>query len=235
MKLSIIVPVHNNSNFTKNCITDLMRLPEDHEVIIVNNASTDATPDMLKSMVDHHGDSRLKIINLEKNLGFGRANNIGYQQARGENILFLNNDIRVKGDHEDWTDELIQYCEKNCLASANGGLLNADFRFIRETNSYVEDPYFYLSGWCIAASKKTFDRLTVPPSLGPWNEAFFAYYEDDDLSWRAQELGIQLKVVPVPVIHFGRMTSKKLGLGDIFEQSYHIFRAFWLPKRGAAA
>lgn len=231
MKLSIIIPVHNNCNFTKSCITDLMKLPDDHEIIIVNNASTDGTSDMLETMQTWAGE-KLKVISASENLGFGKANNLGYAQAKGDNILFLNNDIRVKEDHEDWTDILVQECEQGNLVSANGGLLNADFRFIRETNSYVENKFFYLSGWCLAASRKVFDQLILESAQGPWNEKFFAYYEDDDLSWRAQELGISLKVTPVPVIHFGRMTSKKLGLGDIFEKSYNTFVDLWAEKRG---
>lgn len=232
MKLSIIIPVHNNSNFTKSCIQDLLRLPDDHEVIVVNNASSDGTSEMLVAAQKRMGDGpQLKVIEASENLGFGKANNLGYEQSQGDNILFLNNDIRVKDDHEDWTDELIQQCEQGHLVSANGGLLNADFRFIRETNSVVDNKFFYLSGWCMAGSRKVFDKLIMEPSKGPWNEKFFAYYEDDDLSWRAQELGINLKVVSVPVIHFGRMTSKKLGLGEIFEQSYNVFKDLWADKR----
>lgn len=231
MKLSIIVPVHNNNNFTKSCITDLVRLPEDHEIIVVNNGSTDNTEEMLATALERSEPGRLKVIHNKENLGFGKANNLGYQSASGENILFLNNDIRVKNDHEDWTDEMIQYCEQGCLVSANGGLLDADFRFLRETSEYVESKFFYLSGWCIAASKKTFDRLVLEGSSGPWNEKFFAYYEDDDLSWRAQDIGVQLKVAKVPVIHFGKMTSKKIGLGQMFETSYGIFKELWSEKR----
>ena len=229
MKLSIIIPVMNNSNFTRNCLFDLAKLPSDHEIIIVNNASTDGTREMLSNMSATFRE-RLKVIHNERNFGFGKANNIGYAASKGEYVLFLNNDIRVRSGHAIWTQALIDACS-GALVSANGGLLDADFKFVSETDSKVDSPYFYLSGWCLAGSRDSFDKLILPQQEGPWNEAFFAYYEDDDISWRAQELGIELKVVSVPVEHFGRMTSKKLGLFPIFDQSYKTFCNLWKGKK----
>ncbi|HVI41753.1 MAG TPA: glycosyltransferase, partial [Anaerovoracaceae bacterium] len=243
--LSIIIPCYNNVNFTKSAIQDLLKLPSNHEVILVDNASTDTTGLIIHELMETRNkeNAELKYIGCPKNLGFGRANNKGYKRAKGKNILFLNNDIKVKDNFDTWTQTLIDACQAGKLVSANGGMLDNQFNFIRETDNLIDSEYFYLSGWCLAGSRETFDKLTMNhysddvtdeikegQAWGPWNEKFFAYFEDDDLTWRAKEMGIPLDVIQVPVHHFGRMTTKKLNLASMYKTSQEIFRSLWSKK-----
>lgn len=243
--MSIIIPVYNNANFTKSAVTDLLKLSKKYEIIIVDNGSTDDTPIAMFDLMDlvKEETAELCYMNCPRNLGFGRANNKAYKHARGKNILFLNNDIRVKSDFATWPERLIEYCDKGHLVSANGGLLDGQFNFVAETNDVRDDEFFYLSGWCLAGSRETFDKLildhyshdetdeiTLGRAYGPWDEQFFAYFEDDDLSWRAKAQGIPLSVVSVPVHHFGRMTSKKLDISTMYKRSQIIFRELWAEK-----
>lgn len=245
ISLSIIIPVYNNVNFTKSAVQDLLRLPNNHEIIIVDNASSDNTPEVVFSAIDERTeeDAQLVYINCPRNLGFGRANNKGYKHSRGKNVLFLNNDIRVRENRTNWTQEIITLCEQEYLMSANGGLLDSKFNFIRETNEMHDNEYFYLSGWCLAASRATFEKLVLNHysddktdeikegrSWGPWNEKFFAYFEDDDLTWRAKDMDIPLKVVKVPVTHFGQMTSRKLDMSTMYRTSQVIFKELWASR-----
>lgn len=243
--LSIIIPVYNNVNFTKAAVQDLLMLPKDHEIIIVDNDSSDNTQQMLSELAAQRDPERAHLVNIRcpRNLGFGRANNKGYKHSRGRHILFLNNDVRVQDRKSNWTEEIIRLSEDGWLMSANGGLLDSKFNFIKETNDIEDSEYFYLSGWCMAASRETFDRLILNHishdetdeiqehrAWGPWNEKFFAYFEDDDLTWRARDLEIPLKVIKVPVIHFGQMTSKKLDMSTMYKKSQVIFRELWASK-----
>jgi GT2 family glycosyltransferase len=243
--LSIIIPVYNNVNFTKSALLDLIKLPSNHEIIIVDNGSTDETAVVVNEIIAGLTVNSPKVVYIgcPKNLGFGRANNKGYKHANGQNILFLNNDIRVKSDHSTWTDALIQECKAGKLVSANGGLLDGRFNFIRETDKLVVSEYFYLSGWCLAGSRETFDKLILDlfsddrtdeikegKAWGPWNEKFFAYFEDDDLTWRAIAMDVPLSVVGVPVHHFGSMTAKKIGLSNMYKTSQQIFKDIWAGK-----
>lgn len=245
IELSIIIPVYNNVNFTKNAVKDLLQLPNNHEIIIVDNNSFDDTGLVIHELLQQASPNSAKLIYIScpKNLGFGRANNKGYKHCSGKNILFLNNDIRVKDEYGTWTQTLIKVCQEGKLVSANGGLLDEQFNFIRETNKLIDSEYFYLSGWCLAGSRETFDKLILNhysddrtdeiiegKAWGPWNEKFFAYFEDDDLSWRAKELNIPLDVIDVPVHHFGRMTSKKLNLLDMYKFSQGTFKTIWREK-----
>jgi len=246
MKLSIIIPVHNNWNFTKSALKDLAKLPEDHEVILIDNGSTDRTKDSCHLwanpfiMVDCvHPDhptgldrprNLIAIINKD-NRGFGEASNRGYQIARGEYVLFLNNDIRVQKDHSTWTQKLIDAAADGSIVGPNGGLLDEHFNFIRETTT-MESGNFYMSGWCLCARKEVFDKLipTENTVKGPFSQEFFSYYEDVDLSFRATELRIPFKIIPVPVVHFGKMTSKKLGLSNMYLESKRTFITKWTKR-----
>ncbi len=243
--LSIIIPVFNNANFTKSCLDDLMKLRGNYEIIIVDNGSTDNTADVvLQAMINQPKDAPiLRYLTSPRNLQFGRGNNKGYKHANGKNILFLNNDIRVKERFEDWPSLLLSECKENTMVAANGGLLDSQFNFITETDREMDSEYFYLSGWCLAGSRETFEKLILNHyrhdqtdemmeggAWGPWNEKFLCYFEDDDISWRAKEMGMKLKVVPVPVKHFGRMTSKKANLKSLYLESQKTFKEIWKSK-----
>lgn len=232
MQLSIVIPVYNNVNFTKNAIQDLLNLPNDHEIIIADNASTDETYSVVNGLIGSrtNDNAELTYIDFKSNLGFGKACNEGYKISKGKNVLFLNNDIRVRENKNTWTREIIQLCEQGYLTSANGGVLDNQFNFMRETNKMCDDRNFYLSGWCLAASRNVFDRLILGTDTGPWNEVFFAYFEDDDLTWRAVECGIPLKIVNVPVTHFGKMTSCKLNLPAMYKKSQTILKELWADR-----
>jgi GT2 family glycosyltransferase len=213
MKLSIIIPVYNNFNFTKSCLDDLSYLPQDHEIILVDNGSDDQTKDLPCS------------IRNKSNLGFARACNQGFTQAMGEYVLFLNNDIRINNNHSTWTQDLIQAAEDGSLVGPTGGLLNESFEYVKETNEILPGN-FYMSGWCLCAKKETFKKLELNNNE-IFSEEFISYFEDTDLSFRARDLGIKFKIVPVPVYHFGRMTGRKLGLGALYLNGKAIFTNKW--------
>ena len=99
MKLSIVIPVFNNWNFTKSALRDLSKLPDDHEIIVVDNGSSDDTC-KLDNPVDLELHKIFVYIRNEENLGFAKACNIGFAKSSGEHVCFLNNDIRVKDKYE---------------------------------------------------------------------------------------------------------------------------------------
>lgn len=221
-RLSIIIPVHNNWNFTKACLEDLVKLPEDHEIIVVDNGSTDDTADGLLGFAP-----RVTVLALEENAGFAFACNTGYKKSAGSNVVFLNNDIRVRKDHEIWTSPLIKAAEAGVLAGPTGGILDKNLNFVTET-SKMAPGNFYISGWCLAGSKSILDRLILKDHLGPFSTEFgLAYFEDTDLSFRAKELEIPLQIISVPVFHFGKMTSSKLNTLGLYLPAKEKFIKKW--------
>lgn len=238
MKCSIVIPVYNNANFTKAALDDLVLLGQDHEIIVVDNGSEDHTFDVIqdannKTIEDcTTNDSWVQYVINDENLGFAKANNQGFEIAEGEYVLFLNNDIRVKGGkYFSWLPMLIEQCEDDCIVGAQSGMIDRDYKFVKEGQFDPMQKGAYLSGWCMLAKRSTWEKLRLEDQKGPWNEAFFLYFEDDDLSWRAKQAGMKLKVVEeLPLLHFSRTTGRKYNMFHYFHKSRRIFKKAWKGK-----
>ena len=90
---SIIIPCYNGANTIKRTISSILEQSyNNYEVIIVNDASTDYSLEIIKKHISN--DSRFKILNLKKNIGLSRARNSGLQYVCGKYICFL--------DADDW-------------------------------------------------------------------------------------------------------------------------------------
>lgn len=95
MQLSVIILNYNVRYFLEQCILSVQKALEgiDSEIIVVDNASSDDSCDMMKTKFPH-----LKLIENAANLGFPKGNNIGVAQAKGEYICILNPDTVVAED-----------------------------------------------------------------------------------------------------------------------------------------
>lgn len=225
VRCSIIIPVYNNYNFTKACLKDLSKLSYEYEIIVVDNASDDNTI-YLDQLPLNDLPKRFTLIKSGMNEGYSRGNARGYQVAQGEYILFLNNDIRVQKNYETWIVNLMAGAEDGSLVGPTAGLLDANLNFVKEMNQ-IEPGNCYMSGWCLCAKKEVFDQLVLEGCQGPFDYLFFAYFEDTDLSYRAKELNIPFKIIPVPVVHFGKTTSRKLGINHLYTVSKTAFVKKW--------
>jgi GT2 family glycosyltransferase len=236
LNLSIVIPVYNKYNFTKACLEDLKKLPSNHEIIIVDNGSSDETQVELKKLVN--SGFNFVYVRNEENYGFAKACNIGYSMSRSSNVMFLNNDIRVKDQHDSWTKEFIE-CADEGLVGPTMGQLDNNLNFVQEANRVLPGNS-YMGGWCLAASKRIWEQLEVlrePVHIHDtyifqiFSEEFgIAYFEDTDLSFRAKQKGIQFKIVEIPVTHFGKVTSKQLNTSKLYSEARQIFIKKWTNK-----
>lgn len=228
--LSIVIPVFNKYNFTKSCLNDLSKLPSDHEIIVVDNGSIDETQSSLEN------SSEIKYVRNDCNRGFAFGCNFGYKIAKGDNVLFLNNDIRVKSNHDSWTQLLLKHCVTSLVGPTMGQLDN-QLNFVQEANKILSGNS-YMSGWCLASSKNIWDKLEIKHLVATdyyikqifSQEYGLAYFEDTDLSFRARKLGILMEVVDVPVVHFGQQTSKQLNTRQLYKTAREIFVRKWQNK-----
>jgi len=104
--LSVIIVNYNTKEITLACLTSLYQFTSgiDYEVIVVDNASSDSSAEMLSKFESEH--KNFKLIRSSANIGFGPANNLGAKEAKGEYLLFLNSDTL-----------LIENCLPDCLAA----------------------------------------------------------------------------------------------------------------------
>lgn len=117
VRASIVVPLFNRVDMTLRCLHALAGLQSryPHEVVLVDNGSTDETPELL----DHVLDSSRQVRNTE-NLGFATACNQGAAAARGDVVVFLNNDVEV---FPGWLDPLVEALDTTPSTAAAGSLL----------------------------------------------------------------------------------------------------------------
>ncbi|MDD3295030.1 MAG: glycosyltransferase family 2 protein, partial [Geobacteraceae bacterium] len=102
--VSIIIPVFNQLHYTSSCLKSLLENPPSasFEVIVVDDASTDATPEFLEEAAKN--DVRLRFLKNGDNRGFAVSCNKGANAAMGEYLLFLNNDVELAPG---WLDPLL--------------------------------------------------------------------------------------------------------------------------------
>lgn len=90
-KISVILPTHNRSELLPRTIHSLLNQTyQDFEIIIIDDASQDNTPDIIQGMVKT--DPRIRSIRSDENIGPGAARNLGVEQARGEFIAIIDDD-----------------------------------------------------------------------------------------------------------------------------------------------
>lgn len=208
-RISIIIVLHNKAHLSLLCLGALTyAIDTPYEVIIVDNASTDATPRLLDRCV------HAQIIRNAGNLGFGAACMQGVACARGEILLFLNNDaVLVRGSIE---TALTHFSDPR-VGAVGGKILLADGR-LQEAGSIIwsdgsalgygrgddasapqycfQRPVDYCSGAFLFTPRELFERL------GGFDAAYApAYYEDTDYCMKLWQAGYQVWYEPRAVIH----------------------------------
>ncbi len=173
------------------------------EIIIIDNAS--------EPMLEAPDDGRVRILHQGENLGFSRANNVGLEAAKGEAVLFLNNDIAL--GIPGWLEAIRSELRPGQLVGAN--------QRVDEHTRVDGELMPYLEGWCLAGYKEDFERI------GAWDEDYEepAYYSDNDLSLRAARAGMSFAAVSPPLIHLENVTAGP-SRGKVAEVTRRNFRRF---------
>lgn len=212
-KVSIIVPMYNEVDYTYNCVRSIKENNDydNYEVIIADDKSPDNT-DILRDNIEN-----LVIIRNEENLGFLRNCNHAATKARGEYIVLLNNDTQVQ---KDWLVELLAIFDNYKDAGLVGSKLLYPDGTLQEAGGIIwqdgsacnfgnrdnpEKPQYnyvkeadYISGASIMIPTKLWNEL------GGFDEFFLpAYCEDSDLCFRVRKSGYKVVFQPFSVVvHF---------------------------------
>ena len=115
---TVVIPVHNHAALTQQCLDTLLFGHDSEpqfEIVVVDDASTDDTPELLAS----YGE-QIRVVTLPSNQGFAGACNAGAESARGKFLVFLNNDtVPTPG----WLTALIRYADAHPAAGVIGSKL----------------------------------------------------------------------------------------------------------------
>jgi hypothetical protein len=205
-KISVVIPIMNVNqelvDFTKKSIESVKTYPNT-ELVLVNNYPEDVT--------EYGADV---VITNPENVGVSRAWNQGIAKATGEYVMVLNSDVFLP---ENWGERMMG-CGNNIGFPWNN-------RCEGEGQGLIPDERFKfpdIHGCCFIAKRETFNKI------GPFDERFFAYYEDRDYWHRAVLAGVHACRVNIKVTHAMNATSGKLSnLGEIIESSAKKFKEKW--------
>lgn len=235
MGLSIIIVNFNTKELLEKCLESIeqesKRVKEwKIEIIVVDNASTDESPEMVKKEFP-----KARLIVNKENLGFAKAVNQGIKQATGEYIFLLNPDSEVKSDA---LTTLVKFAQKHPEAGVIGAkLLNPDssiqpsiyhfptiWRAIKEYwfgQKGAYEKYAVTASDAVSVEAVTGAAMLIPrktiEKVGLLDERYFLYFEDLDFCRRVQRAGLKVYYLPqAEIIHRHGESAAKVG-----SQAYH--------------
>ena len=212
-KVSIVIPVYNQFNYTYGCLESILKFTDgiDYEIIIADDVSTDETTQIKKLI------KNIKVVRNNNNLGFLLNCNNAAKKAKGEYIFFLNNDTNVQNN---WLSTLLETIESDSTIGMVGSkLVFADGKqqeaggiiwndasgwnfgrlenFEKPEYNYVKE-VDYISGAAIMI------RAQLWKEIGGFDERYVpAYYEDVDLAFEVRKHGYKVVLQPKStVVHF---------------------------------
>lgn len=233
MKFSVVIPNWNGKKFLKQCLDSLKRQEfKDFEIIVVDNGSEDGSVQFIET---HYPEVR--IVKLSKNYGFSKAVNDGIKEAKGELVFLLNNDTEVAPDCLYNCKQAIQNYPDNHIFALR--IMNYKTRDVIESVGicYPKSGRGYNRGIGLIFSREfnrsqrvfgfcgggAIIRKSIFEEIGYFDEDFFAYFEDVDLSFKARLLGYECIYIPDAVIyHIGSGFRGK----EYRKKIYYLHRNF---------
>lgn len=215
--VTIIIPNYNGLRYIKVCINSLSKQYfKNFNIIIVDNASQDGSVEFIKNECPG-----VRLIELKENYGFSRAVNDGIKASDNEYIVLLNNDTEVE---QDWLYSLVECMERD------ENIFSCSSKMVRyHDRTKIDDAgdEYNILGWANkrgdGLSIDSYDRNTnvfsscagaaiyrksMLDKIGLFDESFFAYMEDVDLSYRAKIYGYKnIYCNDAIVYHIGSATS----------------------------
>ena len=226
MDISIIIVNYNTKQMTAECIDSIFEKTKNvkFEVILVDNASTDGSKEFFEK------DFRITYVYLKENLGFGKANNIGYKHASGKYIFLLNSDTLLINDavnemycFMEETNNIVGCC--GCVLQDKDGfpgtsynkkfptllwILQENVLYAIPKSSLFWNPYKHRNEHIQnekyplfvdhISGADLFIRREVIEKCGMFDPDFFMYYEETEMQFRFHKKGYKSIIIDTPKI-----------------------------------
>ena len=253
--VDIVIVNWNTGNFLNECLNSIIKDKSAfiNSIVIVDNNSSDNSFDCVKNYKD------LQLVKLEKNFGFGKACNIGANKLKSEYILFLNPDTRINKDSIEKVVDFMDLKSSKKFGICGIQLLD-DLGLITKSCSRfpsIIGSLFYASGlskffpsfgnimkeWSHDENREVdqvmgaffFIRSKLFNELNGFDERFFVYYEEVDLTYRSFLKGYKSKfLADTYAYHEGGVSSSNIKAKRIFyshrSQIQYFFKHFSIWK-----
>ena len=245
--VSVIIVSYKVRYYIEQCLNSVLRSVPDAEIFVVDNDSADGSVEFLRKRFP-----QVEVIDNGCNAGFGKANNIALAKATGRYVLFLNPDTVVA---ERTIPGCIEYMDAHPDTGAVGVRMQyGDGHFALESRRSLPTPsvaFWHMTGIgrlfshsrvfakyhlsyldrdreCridVVSGAYMFIRKEALDKIGGFDEAFFMYGEDIDLSYRILQQGYKNCYLPLPIVHYkGESTNKtSYRYAKVFYDAMNIF------------
>jgi GT2 family glycosyltransferase len=211
--VSVVFLNFNGQKYADQWSSLFMQDYPDYEIIFVDNGSRDGSETTFEKVAYDHPHIKVRMLKLDMNCGYSKANNLGADKARGKYVVLLSNDIKVT---KDWLKNAITELESNDRIGVAQSVmfklddpskfdpmgnyidafgLNHPFLFTKEP---VKD-VFYCEGAVMFIRRKA-----LKESLGLFDDSYFMFYEDVDFCWRIHLMGYRTVVLQKSAVYHKR-------------------------------
>ena len=253
--VSIVIVVWNAKKYVLECLESLREHCQNigPEVIVVDNCSTDGTPEMVAEQFPE-----FRLIRNPENYGFAKANNIGIARSSGEYVCLVNSDVKFL---DDCISPILDFLRTHPLVAmvgpkmltVNGIVARSTMRFPTVWNYFCRAvgldlmfrksrmfggflmsdfdhqttrPVEVLNGWFVVTRRDAIQRV------GPLDAQFFMYGEDIDWSYRFHQCGEQVYFFAgAGAIHYGGASSSNAPIRFYLEMCRADLQ-LWRKHRG---
>ncbi len=238
-RCTIVIPVHDRAGLTQRCLDAIHADTPgtSFEVVVVDDASEDETPALLARQPD-----QVRSLRRDQNGGFAVACNEGAAAARGELLVFLNNDTEP---HPGWLDALVDHADAHPEAVAigakllfpDGSVQHAGVAICQDGRprhiyaGFPEDhpavqrarPFQAVTAACMLVRRAEFERT------GGFDPAFRNALEDVDLCLRLRDAGGEVHYCPASVVTHLESASRGRGSQNV-QHNFNLFQERWAHR-----
>ena len=239
MKIAVIIPNWNGERALPACLDSLVAQTQPATIIVVDNGSSDGSVDLVRNKYP-----QVELVALPKNKGFTGGVNAGIKrfiELGSKYVALLNNDAVAD---KSWLKNLVSFLEANPKAGiATSKILDQKGRHLDSTGDLytiwglpyprgrgeVNTKEYDSDTWVFGASgAASIYRIKMLQEIGLFDEDFFAYYEDVDLSFRAQLAGWKIAYVPKALVyHQIGATSRRMQGFTTYQTIKNLPWLFW--------
>lgn len=236
--ISVIIPNKDHTDDLELCLFSMTRKStyRNYEILIVeNNSEKEETFEYYRKIPDRYPKAR--VLTWEKEFNYSAINNFAAKEAKGEYLLFLNNDVEILTP--DWMEEMLQNCQQENVAAVGAKLYYPDDTIQHAgvvlglggiaghimCRASKEDPGYFgrmisvqeisaVTAACMMVKKSDFD------AVGGLDETFQVAFNDIDLCMKFRAAG--KKIIFTPYAELYHYESKSRGLEDTPEKQFRF-------------